>query len=51
MFALVTLFFSFEAGRIQISNCTNMLLDMLGGFRTEERGGIEIKVVRILNLL
>ena len=32
------------AGMIQISNTTNMLLDMQGGFRTEERGGVEVKV-------
>ena len=32
------------AGRIQISNSTNMILDMQGGFKTEERGGIEVKV-------
>ena len=28
---------------IQISNTTNMLLDMQGGFKTEERGGVEVK--------
>ena len=28
---------------IQISNTTNMLLDMQGGFKTEERGGLEVK--------
>ena len=32
------------AGMIQLSNTTNMLLDMQGGFRTEERGGVEVKV-------
>ena len=31
------------AGMIQISNTTNMLLDMQGGFKTEERGGVEVK--------
>ena len=34
-----------SAGMIQISNTTNMLLDMQGGFRTEERGGVEVKVI------
>ena len=29
---------------IQISNTTNMLLDMQGGFKTEERGGVDVKV-------
>ena len=29
---------------MQISNSTNMILDMQGGFRTEERGGVEMKV-------
>ena len=33
-----------SAGMIQISNTTNMLLDMQGGFKTEERGGVEVKV-------
>jgi hypothetical protein len=32
------------AGKIHISNSTNMILDMQGGFRTEERGAVEIKV-------
>ena len=32
------------AGKIQISNSTNMILDMQGGFKTEERGGVEVKV-------
>jgi len=32
-----------EAGKIQISNSTNMILDMQGGFKTEERGGVEVK--------
>lgn len=32
------------AGKIQISNSTNMMLDMQGGFKTEERGGVEVKV-------
>ena len=31
------------AGKIQISNSTNMILDMQGGFKTEERGGVEVK--------
>ena len=34
----------FLAGRIQISNSTNMILDMQGGFKTEERGEMEVKV-------
>lgn len=33
-----------EDGKIQISNSTNMILDMQGGFKTEERGGVEVKV-------
>ena len=33
-----------SGGKIQISNSTNMILDMQGGFRTEERGGVEMKV-------
>ena len=36
------------AGMIQISNTTNMLLDMQGGFKTEERGGVEVKVSSFL---
>ena len=32
------------AGKIQVSNSTNMILDMQGGFVTVERGGVEIKV-------
>ena len=36
------------AGMIQISNTTNMLLDMQGGFKTEERGGVEVKVSFII---
>ena len=32
------------AGMIQISNATNMILDMQGGFKTEERGEMEVKV-------
>ena len=35
---------SITAGRIQISNSTNMILDMQGGWKTEERGGVEVKV-------
>ena len=35
---------SIAAGRIQISNSTNMILDMQGGWKTEERGGVEVKV-------
>ena len=38
----------FSGGKIQISNSTNMILDMQGGFRTEERGGVEMKVDRLL---
>ena len=30
---------------IQISHATNMILDMQGGFKTEERGGLEVKVI------
>ena len=33
-----------SGSKIQISNSTNMILDMQGGFRTEERGGVEMKV-------
>ena len=33
-----------EDGKIQISNSTNMILDMQGGFKTEERGEMEVKV-------
>ena len=32
------------AGKIQISNSTNMILDMQGGFLTKERGGVDVKV-------
>ena len=35
---------------IQISNTTNMLLDMQGGFKTEERGGVEVKARLYLDL-
>ena len=31
------------AGKIQISQDTNMLLDMVGGYITTERGDIEVK--------
>ena len=31
-------------GKIQISNSTNMILDMQGGFLTKERGGVDVKV-------
>ena len=34
---------------IQISNTTNMLLDMQGGFKTEERGGVDVKVNLVEN--
>ena len=33
-----------SAAKIQISNSTNMILDMQGGFLTKERGGIDVKV-------
>ena len=33
-----------SAGKIQISNSTNMILDMQGGFLTKERGGVDVKV-------
>ena len=36
-----------SGGKIQISNSTNMILDMQGGFRTEERGGVEMKVNKL----
>ena len=36
--------FILAAGMIQISNSTNMILDMQGGFKTEERGEMEVKV-------
>ena len=42
--ALFLLYLFPSAGMIQISNTTNMLLDMQGGFKTEERGGVEGKV-------
>ena len=32
------------AGKIQISNSTNMMLEVVGGYKTEERGTIDIKV-------
>jgi hypothetical protein len=32
------------AGRIQISSCTSMMLEVVGGYVTEERGTIEVKV-------
>ena len=35
-----------SAGKIQISNSTNMILDMQGGFLTKERGGVDVKVRR-----
>ena len=38
------------AGKIQISNSTNMILDMQGGFKTEERGGVEVKVIISMKL-
>ena len=34
----------FSAGKIQISSETKMLIDLAGGFVTEERGYVEIKV-------
>ena len=34
----------FAAGKIQISSETKMLIDLAGGFVTEERGYVEIKV-------
>ena len=39
------IFISSTAGMVQISNSTNMILDMQGGFKTEERGGLEVKVI------
>jgi len=36
--------FSNVAGRIQISSCTSMMLEVVGGYVTEERGTIEVKV-------
>ena len=33
-----------SAAKIQISNSTNMILDMQGGFLTKERGGVDVKV-------
>ena len=33
-----------SGGKIQISNSTNMILDMQGGFVTKERGGVDVKV-------
>ena len=33
-----------SAGKIHISNSTNMILDMQGGFVTKERGGVDVKV-------
>ena len=33
-----------SGGKIQISNSTNMILDMQGGFSTKERGGVDVKV-------
>ena len=41
---LLKLHYSIPAGKIQVSNTTNMILDMQGGFITVERGGVEIKV-------
>ena len=41
MFYLILLY---SAGKIQISNSTNMILDMQGGFLTKERGGVDVKV-------
>ena len=38
------LIFLNSAGKIQISNSTNMILDMQGGFSTKERGGVDVKV-------
>ena len=39
-------------GMIQLSQSTNMILDMQGGYVTEERGSIEVKVrqIRYFNL-
>ena len=37
-----------SAGKIQISNSTNMILDMQGGFVTKERGGVDVKVSLII---
>jgi hypothetical protein len=38
--------FSNVAGRIQISSCTSMMLEVVGGYVTEERGTIEVKVTK-----
>ena len=48
MFYLILLY---SAGKIQISNSTNMILDMQGGFLTKERGGVDVKVSLEIYLL
>ena len=42
-YSLLLLFHNL-GGKIQISNSTNMILDMQGGFSTKERGGVDVKV-------
>lgn len=34
----------FPGGKIQVSNSTNMMLECVGGYVTQERGTVEIKV-------
>ena len=38
------LFLASLAGKIQVSNATNMMLECVGGYVTQERGTVEIKV-------
>ena len=43
--SLVNFVAFYSAGKIQISGDTKMLIDLAGGFVTEERGIVEIKVM------